>query len=209
MIEKLETMEPACPKLSSQYVTTMEVGGAYAHIFFDLLDLLELHTLIITDIDSVSVAGGLACPVHEGEATSNACLKKWFSGIDCSPADLIGREEVEKVKKRRRIAFQTPEVEAGPCGRTFEDAFMLANPTMFRITGATADERAECAWMKVSGLKKSDFAIKYAIHKTDWLAPDYVLDGLRWLAGVGVAGTAEAKVRAKTGDLEVAAGHDG
>ena len=29
---------PAEPKLSSQYVTTMEVGGAYAHIFFALLD---------------------------------------------------------------------------------------------------------------------------------------------------------------------------
>ncbi|MBW7886356.1 MAG: ATP-dependent endonuclease, partial [Caldilineaceae bacterium] len=33
IIEKLETAEPDRPKLSSQYVTTMEVGGAYAHLF--------------------------------------------------------------------------------------------------------------------------------------------------------------------------------
>ena len=32
----------------------MEVGGAYAHIFFALLDFLELRTLIITDLDSVA-----------------------------------------------------------------------------------------------------------------------------------------------------------
>ena len=53
IIQKLEETESDLPKLSSQYMTIMEVGGAYAHIFFDLLDFLELRTLIITDLDSV------------------------------------------------------------------------------------------------------------------------------------------------------------
>lgn len=39
-------------KLARQYVTCVEVGGAYAHIFYPLLDFLELKTLVITDIDS-------------------------------------------------------------------------------------------------------------------------------------------------------------
>ncbi|MGU5233953.1 AAA family ATPase, partial [Pseudomonas aeruginosa] len=75
IIEKLETAEPDRPKLSSQYVTTMEVGGAYAHLFFGLLRFLELPTLILTDLDSVEKPGGSACEVHKGTYSSNACLK--------------------------------------------------------------------------------------------------------------------------------------
>jgi hypothetical protein len=30
--------------------------------------------------------------------------------------------------------------------------------------------------------KKSSFALTYAIADTDWVAPKYLLDGIRWLA---------------------------
>ena len=186
MIESLEEAEPDTPKLSSQYMTTMEVGGAYAHIFFDLLDFLELRTLIITDLDSVVAAGGSACPVHKGKATSNACLNTWFGDGDCSPAALLAKDDAAKVKGLRRIAFQRPEAEGGPCGRTFEDAFMLANPAMFGIEGATPNDQAQCAWDKLHQIKKSQFALKYAIDETGWSAPGYILDGLRWLAAGGI-----------------------
>lgn len=185
MIEKLEEAEPEAPKLSSQYMTTMEVGGAYAHIFFDLLDFLELRTLIITDLDSVLAVGGAACPVHRGTATSNACLNNWFGDGDCSPAALLAKDDRSKVKELRRIAFQQPEADGGPCGRTFEDAFMLANPAMFDIEGATPDDQAQSAWDKLDKIKKSKFALKYAINEIGWVAPGYVLDGLRWLATGG------------------------
>ena len=115
IIEKLEQTEPDTPKLSSQYMTTMEVGGAYAHIFFALLDFLELRTLIITDLDSVA-ANRVACPVHLGIATSNACLNNWFGDDDCSPAALLSKDDDSKVKQLRRIAFQQPEAKDGPCG---------------------------------------------------------------------------------------------
>ena len=182
IIQKLEEAEPNLPKLSSQYMTIMEVGGAYAHIFFDLLDFLELRTLIITDLDSVVDDGGVACPVHEGTATSNACLKTWFENGDCSLTALLAKNEAAKVKGLRRIVFQRPEAKSGPCGRTFEDAFMLANPVMFDIEGGSSDDQAQCAWAMVSKLKKSEFALKYAIDETGWTAPGYILDGLRWLA---------------------------
>ena len=186
IIKKMEEAEPDLPKLSSQYMTIMEVGGAYAHIFFDLLDFLNLRTLIITDLDSVVEDGGATCPVHEGTATSNACLKTWFEDSDCSLTALLAKDEAKKVKGLRRIVYQRPEAEGGPCGRTLEDAFMLANPTLFGIEDGMAEDQARCAWTKVSRLKKSEFALSYAINNTDWAAPGYILDGLRWLAGLGI-----------------------
>ena len=181
IINKLEEAEPGEPSLSSQYVTTMEVGGAHAHIFFALLDFLELRTLIITDLDSVG-ENDTACPVHQGTGTSNACLRSWFGNGDSSPTALLARADEAKVENLRRIAFQRPEVDGGPCGRTFEDAFMLANPDMFDIEGATSDERALCAWERAKAIKKSEFALRHAIDVTNWSAPGYILDGLRWLA---------------------------
>lgn len=182
ILKKLEELEPEAPRLSTQYVTIMEVGGAYAHIFFDLLDFLELRSLIITDIDSVIDAGGAACPVHEGGATSNACINKWFAGRNCSPADLIAASDTEKIKGLKRIAFQRPDTNSGPCGRTFEDAFLLANMTKFEIEGETPNDQAQSAWAKIGKIKKSEFALKHAIYDTEWIAPGYILDGLKWLA---------------------------
>ena len=185
IIDKLEEAEPDESKLSSQYMTTLEVGGAYAHIFFGLLDFLELRTLIITDLDSVD-ANRAACPVHHGTDTSNACINSWFGDDHCSPAALLAKDDGSKVQQLRRIAFQRSEAEGGPCGRTFEDAFMLANPAMFDIEGATPDDEAQCAWEKLAKIKKSQFALKYAIDETDWASPRYILEGLRWLALGGV-----------------------
>lgn len=210
IIEKLEEAEAAAPKLSSQYMTIMEVGGAYAHIFFGLLDFLELRTLIITDLDSVFIAGGAACPVHEGAATSNVCLNTWFGEGDCSPVTLLAKNEASKLKGLKRIAFQRPEEEGGPCGRTFEDAFMLANSAMFGIEGATPDEQAQCAWNKLDKMKKSQFALQYAIEETNWTAPGYILDGLRWLAAGGIPVADAMDVQMPAADApEAAAAQDG
>ena len=210
IIEKLEEAEPETPKLSSQYMTTMEVGGAYAHLFFDLLDFLELRTLIITDLDSIA-ADRAACPVHLGTATSNACLNTWFADDRPSPAALLAKDDRSKVDNLRRIAFQQPEAPGGPCGRTFEDAFMLANPDMFGIEGATSDEQAQCAWDKLAGIKKSQFALRYAIDETGWNAPRYILDGLRWLASRGIpdAGAAIGQPAPVVDAPQPAAAHHG
>lgn len=205
IIEKLEEAEPGAPKLSSQYMTIMEVGGAYAHIFFDLLDFLELRTLIITDLDSVSAPRGTACPVHEGTATSNACLNHWFGDGDCSPAALLAKDDAAKVKELRRIAFQRPEADGDPCGRTFEDAFMLANQVIFGIEGTTPEEQAQRAWDKLDKIKKSQFALKYAIDDTAWHAPGYILDGLRWLAADGILDEAPSIVQVSGADVPEAA----
>lgn len=184
IIEKLEAAEPGSPKLSSQYVTVMEVGGAYAHLFFDLLQFLELRSLIITDLDSVEKPGGSACAVHLGTYSSNACLKAWFSKDDpFTLAGLLAKGNADKVDKRNRIAYQCPEKNGAPCGRTFEDAFILANPALFGLTAKTPQELELEARSKADALKKSEFALKHAIAEKEWTAPTYILDGVRWLAG--------------------------
>ncbi|RBB37559.1 ATP-dependent endonuclease [Burkholderia reimsis] len=183
VIGKLEETEPDSPKLSSQYVTTIEVGGAYAHLFFKLLAFLELRSLIITDLDAVEKAGGSACEVHKGTYSSNACLKAWFSDDDpFTLGGLLAKGEADKIREGNCIAYQCAEVEGGPCGRTFEDAFILANQALFGLTGNTREELEIAARSKAAEFKKSDFALKYAIEEKGWSAPRYLVDGVRWLA---------------------------
>lgn len=182
IIQKLEAADPTAPKLSTQYMTVMEVGGAYAHIFFELLNFLELRSLIITDIDSVKIAGGDVCVVHEGTQTSNACLKSWFDGTDYSIVGLLAKKDEEKIKGKIRIAYQRPEIAAGPCGRTFEDAFMLANEAMFSVAGTTPNEKEINARSLSDKVKKSDFALNYALNERNWVSPGYIVDGVKWLA---------------------------
>ena len=59
---------------------------------------------------------------------------------------------------------------------------MLASPAKFSIEGATPNDQALSAWQTLGKIKKSQFALKHAIDDTGWVAPRYILDGLRWLA---------------------------
>lgn len=186
MIEKVDKDRPDGYKLSSQYVSVVEVGGAHAHRFFSLLDFLELRTLIITDLDATkknSDSKYIACKVSEGTHTSNGCIKDWFRNADITPADLIQKSKEEKISGFRRLIYQIPEKNDKPCGRSFEDSFILANPEMFGLTGASEKENETNAWDKAENIrKKSDFALKHAIEITEWVVPRYIAEGLRWLA---------------------------
>lgn len=192
IIGQIEKMTPLMPKLSSQYITTMEVGGAYAHLFFGLLDFLELQSLIVTDIDSINSATRKACPVHQGDTTSNACLQAWFTP-KCTISELLKKSESEMINSHRRIAFQCPETENGPCGRSFEDAFMLANPCQFGMTDKNHSQCEIEAFESAKQIKKSQFALDYAINKTNWIAPRYIVEGLIWLAGGIIEGNSPHK----------------
>ncbi|MBJ9698727.1 ATP-dependent endonuclease, partial [Burkholderia cenocepacia] len=86
------------------------------------------------------------------------------------------------IKEGNCIAYQCAEVDGGPCGRTFEDAFILANQALFELTGGTRDELEVAARSKAAEFKKSEFALKYAIEEKGWGAPRYLVDGVRWLA---------------------------
>ncbi len=180
MIETLERAASNHPKLSTQYMSIVEVGGAYAHLFFPLVELLELRTLIITDLDATKRNANNkyeTCKVSEGQRTSNACIKDWFGAADITPAELIGKPDIEKADGISRIAYQVPEAAGAPCGRSFEDAFILANHVLFGMTAPSEDE----AWDKAREDGKSDFALKHALYTTGWKVPRYIAEGLAWL----------------------------
>lgn len=168
--------------LRSQYVTVLEVGGAYAHKFLDLLSFLELKTLIVTDLDPVEKPGGVKALVADAKATSNASINSWFGGGAHIPIDLIAKTSADRTKANVHLSFQCPEIEHGPCGGTFEDAFVLANRSKFQIQGTTADELAAAARNFADGQKKSEFAMRYAIQDRNWTVPRYIKEGLNWLA---------------------------
>jgi putative ATP-dependent endonuclease of OLD family len=182
MIRMLPKVKGDAIPLSSQYVSVVEVGGAYAHIFFGLLAFLELRTLIVTDLDAVDKDGGKACPVSGGTHTSNQCLRTWFGKKTISPAELLQKTDKDKTKGLMRIAYQIPEAKDQPCGRSFEAAFMLANRNLFGLDATKPADLEDTVWNKSAGIgSKADFAVQHAVEKTEWVAPKYIADGLQWL----------------------------
>lgn len=218
MIEKVDSELAHTSQLSKKYLSIIEVGGAYAHHFFSLLNFLEIRTLIVTDIDSVETENRKKCIVSEGAYTSNACIKKWFGDQGISPNSLLCKTETEKTKGLLRISYQIsdffePGLEDifvtlketaaaieptmlemrkvdsqqnrgsnGPTGRSFEDAFMLANKSLFNVTGNKYEELERSAWEKALKVDKTNFALKYALEETTWNVPRYIKDGLVWLS---------------------------
>ena len=192
--------------LGGLYLSIMEVGGAYAHLFYNLVDFLGLRTLIITDLDSVNGNNNRAkCRVSEGTHSSNAAINRWFNpdgGHDPTLADLQAKTDDEKTTGIRRLAYQVPHAVGDACGRSFEDAFMLANPDTFGITGQAAEERETQAWDKAQAVKKTEFALTYAISKTDWIIPRYIGEGLSWLANTGDAAAAAGPPEEPVEDID-------
>jgi putative ATP-dependent endonuclease of OLD family len=183
MIERFDSEHGA--NLGALYLSIMEVGGAYAHLFYNLVDFLGLRTLIITDLDSVDGNNNRSkCKVSEGTHSSNAAINRWFDpdgGNSPTLDDIQAKSAEEKTNGARHLAYQVPHTDGDACGRSFEDAFMLANPDKFEIEGQSADERETEAWDKASEVKKSEFALEFAINKTEWTNPRYIDEGLSWL----------------------------
>ncbi|MFF2540131.1 ATP-dependent nuclease [Streptomyces cyaneofuscatus] len=174
--------------LASQYVTVMEVGGAYSHLFYPFLDFLGLPTLVITDLDAVkpdSAKKLKSCCVTEGITTSNEGVKKWFNNDKITLAELAkSAAEEMPVTERRGLAYQVPETPGGACGRTFEDAFILANPEIFELKdfGSKSVAEQEQQARELAKLqKKSNFALRIAVAEEDWKIPRYIRRGLEWL----------------------------
>jgi len=143
-------IEKAAEELKSAYLSVLEVGGAYAHRFKELIDFLGITTLVITDIDSVQLkeaddaeedeqkAG--ACMTSEGGAvTSNETLKQWVPGLTGIDELLAASSDDKQVAlsgecpAQVRVAYQTKttvqwEGESQDlAGRTLEEAFALEN----------------------------------------------------------------------------------
>ncbi len=194
--------------LSEQYITDIEVGGAYMHKFKELLEFLELRTLIITDIDSVcpqvvkNKTSYKKCKVTAkvGLLTSNATIKQWLPGKK-HINELIFLSEDDCTSGNIRVVYQKNiHKKQVKCGRSFEEAFIIDN------CGYMFDNKAELLSIKTilsrypskneirnnsfiiqeyidKNSKKTDLAFDLITVKCDkWNIPNYIKGGLLWLA---------------------------
>ena len=198
MIRKLDELKGSA--LKRKYLSVVEIGGAYAHHFYKFIDFLELKTLIVTDLDSVkktskekedekSTTSYPSSPVSKGTHSSNSGLWKWF-GFSCYTAlnEFTSKPVDEKLSGCRRIAYQIPEQQADICGRSFEDAFILANKSLFELDQMDGEMLELAVFEKaqeVGKTSKTNFAIEYSVDKTDWIVPKYISEGLEWLDADG------------------------
>lgn len=68
-------IDMAAPRLKSCYLSVLEIGGAFGHLFKELIEFLGMTALIITDIDSVHGTPVVkAEAVEGGDATAEAAL---------------------------------------------------------------------------------------------------------------------------------------
>lgn len=203
-VEKLllpAIIKQVSPGLRRCYLTVLEVGGAYSHVFAGLLKFLSVPYLVITDIDSVDPQNKRsACRADtHGAVSSNAALK-FFLGAT-SVEDLVALDaNAQRLQTRRcYIAYQRPSMVEGydansPMhGRTFEETFAYENLPLFRDGSLSlgqelsanghhdAEHQAIYEAGKSSTFKKTEFALSVASSNAQWAAPKYIADGLRWL----------------------------
>jgi len=205
-IEKLDSSNST--KLSEQYISYIEVGGRYMNKFKELLEFLEIKTLIITDIDSVekkeitNKKGNPQitypkCEIRKDNdlITSNECLKNWLPAKTII-LDLLSVEEVNKIDKKIRVAYQTKVDDTKlKCGRSFEEAFILDNlqyildkkEKLFSVKNKlssydTVDEIKEDSYDIAKSINKTDFAFDLLTNQDDLNIPAYIKEGLVWLS---------------------------
>ncbi|WP_258319569.1 ATP-dependent nuclease [Chryseobacterium chendengshani] len=203
-------------KISSQNISIIEVG-ANSKVFKHFLEFLEIKTLIITDIDTTKIVITLAtaekkesssnnaCPVIEGDSTSNYSIKEFLSIPEKTETTKLA-EWFNKLKANTlqdgshfiKIAYQIEE--SGYHGRSFEDSFISLNLkeiVKFKerdILGIQnkdklIDSRTDFYELTRDILKlngKSDFASSLLylalIGKVEWKTPLYIKEGLQWIA---------------------------
>lgn len=172
-------------KLTEQYCSLIEVGGAYAYKFLPFVEFLGIPCLVITDLDPVAGTHNKAVPVSQGETTSNATIKWWVRRNVGLPEDGSSRIELSSVismdveKKTQgqcHIEFQTEE--HGLCGRSLEEAIRNVNRAMYGLSeDATEDD------LKFDNGCKTDFALDLVYKHGSYTVPAYIRDGLVWLNG--------------------------
>jgi predicted ATP-dependent endonuclease of OLD family len=198
------------PTLNNEYVSILEVGGAYAHKFKELLQFIKIKTLIITDIDSVDPAKKRqSCPVNFPNAcTCNSTLSKWIPNKYLI-VELIACSFKEKFDGNLiRVSYQIPEEEKGHIARSLEGAIINKNLDFFKgqytIKGGEVVEEIRNVKSSFSLLKdmdlnmypfdltpssseKSEFAFDLMTFDEEstnlkWEVPLYIKEGLEWLA---------------------------
>ncbi len=192
-----QMIKKSAPSLCNEYVSILEVGGAYAHSFREILEFINVKTLIITDIDSSNEKDG-KCPVSEGEYTTNYTLIKWLPK-KTKISELVNCKLKDKIQESIRVTYQTKE--NGFNARSFEDAFINTNKN-FLLTEHPIEQgkyiKDEFHYLSnpsidISNKIPTEFSSKQKTEFTfdimsfneeygNWKVPEYINEGLIWLA---------------------------
>jgi len=185
-------------KLAEQYISYIEVGGAYMNKFKELLKFLDIKTLIITDIDSIDVNNArkkVEITDDDTLETSNACLKQWLPKKE-KIHELLNTSDDEKIDGKIRVAYQTKLDETTvKCGRSFEEAFILDNlqyvldnkEQLLSIKNkisvyTTVEQIKQNSYDIAKSIKKTDFAFDLLSNQDNFNVPRYIEEGLVWLS---------------------------
>ena len=140
------------PCLNDAYISVLEIGGRYAHLFKPLIDVLGISCLIITDLDSAKGATRKSVKPERGKGyfSSNPTIENWVVKnkdldylIDL-PSDNKVECNSEILNAKTRIAYQIPIKITLPDGieyeflsSTFEDSLAYTNYEDFKTAKGT------------------------------------------------------------------------
>ena len=176
-------IEKSAPSLQRNYLTVLEVGGAYAYRFASLLEFLGLPYLIITDLDSVDPSERrTVCRADvNGSVSSNNSLKFFLNKSTISDLIELKTRRANFGQRYLLCRFSKPisvhgyDSSNSMYGRTFEEAFVYQNIQLFRENqiglgiGFPASKDFEAEYeavferVKSSSFKKTEFAFRCRI----------------------------------------------
>jgi len=191
--------------LREQYISFVQVGGAYAHKYKPLLDFLGIKTLIFTDIDYQKSCITIT-EIQDSEIT-NESLKSYYNGSreTLTVKDLY---EWQQNNPNIRLFYQT---EKDGCGRTLEEAILNkkfsinveatndknywktnkeTNNLIFSIPNKNAEGQnidnkiTSRDIVRATSDNKTDFMYSIILQNDDKVIkfiPNYIEEGLNWL----------------------------
>lgn len=138
-------IKKVAPELENQYVSIIEVGGAYTHKFKEFFKFIDTKVLIVTDIDSVDNKTKKSCHVLKKDAeTSNTTLSNWLpKKLKISDLLLLSKDDKIDESKIIRVAYQIEEEKGeglkGFVSRSLENALINRNLSFFKSKYKTTE----------------------------------------------------------------------
>lgn len=195
MIKKCENNTSFASKLSEQYYTTIEIGGAYAYIFIPLMEFLGIPSLILTDIDPAKkeckadkngvmrTTTSSSEIVSKGSTTTNETIKYWLRRLNIIESEeIVPLESItslsnsEKTIGKIHIEFQSKE--QGFIAPSLEEAIRNVNRSFYGLD-ENIQEEEDLLFKEKS---KTNFALKLIYENPNYEIPEYIRNGLLWLS---------------------------
>lgn len=188
-------------KLENEYVSIIEVGGAYTHKFKEFFKFLNTKVLIVTDLDSVDPEDNRkACKVSTPNSkTSNQTLKLWLPQKELI-SELLSASEDSKIDSGIiRVAYQVTEESHSYTARSLEEAIINCNTPFFSYSAKDLkvndyfdllkgkDLTVEPYDLAPNSKEKTVFTFDLMTFdekgtQQQWIVPKYIREGLEWLA---------------------------